>query len=242
MIQKLLVVALRPEWAHLKQGFRFIKDTDCDCLYHIADHEGVALLQVGIGPKKSGERFCEFLSQHDCLSVLHFGTSGALTHDMRVGDLFFASEVVCGAETIPIKHPQALSLTTFLKDQGVNCFSGRLISVDRPLITPEDKVQAASRFNAQCVDMETISIAELCQKNQIPCISCRGIFDLYNEGLETLGGPFDKKGNISASRLAVNILKEPKRILKIPDLQKRQGIVNRHFKKAVMWFVGQTTE
>lgn len=238
MIKKLLVAALKIEWSHLKQNFCFIKDEKIECLYHIKGYKDCMLLQVGVGLKRAKDKFLELFTHYQCCSVFHFGTSGALSLEQKVGDLFLATEIQYQNDRIFVNHQNLAHLGTFCQNHGLGYKTGRLLSVDRALVNPEQKKAAFNDYKALAVDMESWSVASICQNKGISYLSCRGIFDLFDEDLETLGGPFDGQGNIKMSRLTANIIKEPKRILKIPELQRRQGVVNRHLSEAVMWFLG----
>jgi len=243
-LNKLLVVALKPEWSHLKQLFRFQKDHEQKNLYFIEDVPGTALLQVGFGLENAKNKFAEFLKNHSCESVLHFGSCGALDAGLKVGDLVVSrGEVISTTgESLELASPHLDPLVQFLDQSELSYKTGRLLTSDKVLEDRKEKKDAEKHYLAMAVDMESYAIAKICQEKKIDYLSVRGVFDAVEDDVADLGEPFNNKGNLKPAKLAVNLMKSPKLILKVPDLQKRLALVNQRLGKVVRWFVELNNE
>ncbi len=228
-IQKLLVVALKPEWSFLKQHLHFNQDPDLKDLYDIAEHPGAALLQVGVEVDAARDNFLRFLEREGCQSVLHFGTSGALTPALKCGDLVSVSSVCFEGETIVLENPSTQG--------GAGQVVGKLFTSRTILKNKVEKEAAHQQTGAMAVDMESFPIAKICRERGIKYSSIRGIFDEVDDDFETLIFGFHMSGDLDVKRTAVNVLKDPRAILKIPALKKKLGLVNRAMEKVVQAYL-----
>lgn len=232
-IRKLLVVALKPEWSFLKQKFDFIQDERLKNLYHIKECPGAALLQIGVGVEVAQKHFLQYLEQEACHSVFHFGVSGALDPSLKTGDLVLVTEIVCDEFVVganPGIRPQYNLIDGRLHGIAptkANIVCGKLFTSPTGLTCRAEKKAVADQTGAIAVDMESFVVARLCQEHGIAYQAVRGIYDTFEENIEDLDVPATETGDISAAKMVVNILKDPKLVLKLPALKKRLGLVNR---------------
>lgn len=223
-IDKLLLVALKPEWSFLKQNYSFKLDAQLKNLHHIEGTD-VALLQLGVGPDQALKSWMQFLEIHSVGQVLHFGLSGALNKNLKVGDLLSPSQVV-NEENFVVEIPSL---------KGVS--SGRLVTVKAPLKNQNEKQDFATRFKADLVDMETFSLINLAQERRIIYQSLRGIFDELSDDIADLGEPYSPEGDVQASKIALNLIKNPSLIFKLPPLQKRVSLIQKKMKPVIEAFI-----
>lgn len=238
--QKLLVVALKPEWGFLKQHLSFKKINCSVPLYQISDYPHTALLQTGVGLARSHETFCQFLQHFSCSSVLHFGCAGGLDSQLKTGDVFIAKEIKSDGESLKINSVLSSDFENFslsLQNSQHRISYGSLLSSRVVLKNQKEKTQASRSFSAQVVDMESFSIAKACQNSQIDYCSVRGIFDEVTEDLTDLGEPYSDAGDLSGKRLAQNLIKSPKLILQLPRLQKKSQRVNQALWPFIFWYL-----
>lgn len=238
-IQKLLVVALRAEWSHLKQTWDVEKSDASGGLYWLKAHPGTALLQVGAGLSRAKNGFEEFLRKHPCGKVLHFGFCGALDSSLKVGDLFVGRAVSAASDSSQVKITAALvdPLCGYLAAKNVPFHCGTLFSSEGALKDRTEKALIAKYYGARAVDMESYSVACLCRNRQIDYISVRGIFDVLEEDITHLGEPYDEAGDLKITRLTANLIRSPKLILKLPYLKRRYALINKNLKSAIDWFI-----
>ncbi len=130
------------------------------------DNREVAVLHTGVGEKACRYRLAKFLQdqQFDCL--ISAGFAGALTDDLRVGDLLLAENF----STIDLgeKCSSLSSLPIHLGD---------LLTVPALIDSPEKRNQLALTSGAAAVDMETEFVARACGASGIPLLSLRVISD-----------------------------------------------------------------
>lgn len=206
-LQKLLVVALAPEWGLLSKELSFQK-TNSKNLFSIKNKPGCALLQVGPG-EWCEKRFAEFLQNHKTKSVLHFGSCGALTSHLNPGDLFQVKSIEHGGDVL--NHLQ----TPF------DLNSENITTSKTVLKNKSEKEQKALQTACALVDMESYFIAKQCSENNISYSGLRGVFDRLEDDLENMEDFYSEEGDLKQPAIAINLLKNPKLILQLPSLKKR---------------------
>jgi nucleoside phosphorylase len=219
---KLLVVALQPEWSFLKAKHSFELCSPGIALYRLRDKSDVGLAQIGFGPESARRNFSHVLTACDVTQVLHFGSCGALHPEMKISDLF-APEKIVSAEG-------AVSLS----QAGQN---GVLFTSSSVLKNRDEKDSARKTHNADCVDMESYPVAKQCLERGIFYHCVRAVFDTLTDNLEAMGEPYDADGNIQPSKMAVNLIKNPKLILELPDLKRRSDLVSQSLAPVVAAFL-----
>jgi nucleoside phosphorylase len=130
------------------------------------DDRSVEVLHTGVGEKVCRQRIGKFLTgrQFDCL--ISAGFAGALTDDLRVGDLLLAKNF----STIDLGQRWS-SLSTspiHLAD---------MLTVPALIDSGEERMKLARASGAGAVDMETEFIARACVKFGVPLLSLRVISD-----------------------------------------------------------------
>jgi nucleoside phosphorylase len=144
------------------------------------DDRAVEVLHTGVGEKVCRERLGKFLSaterirrgeegqQIDCL--ISTGFAGALTDDLRVGDLLLAKNF----STVDLRErwSSLSSLPIHLAD---------MLTVPALIDSGEERMKLARASGAGAVDMETEFIARACAAKGIPLLSLRVISDTSHE-------------------------------------------------------------
>jgi len=238
----LLVAALRPEWDFLTTIYTLEKLDFSLPLYRFVAFPNVALLQTGPGLKQSRASMTKFLEHFSCESVLNFGTCGGLDPKMAPGDLFLASSVALFSEDqnslkkISLDCAERSSLHDAIT-ANLHCNSGSLLTSSTILKNGEEKRAAKAISQTDAVDMESFGLAKICHDRGIRYFGLRGVFDTLDENLESLGEPYDEKGDLSAIKISRNLLKNPKLIFTLPDLKKRLNRIQMNLKPAIDWYL-----
>ncbi|MDO5554450.1 MAG: hypothetical protein Q4G68_11890 [Planctomycetia bacterium] len=60
---------------------------------------------------------------------------------------------------------------------------GTLLTTHKVVDTPEEKRRLADYYNADCVDMETWAVAQVCRRYEVPFLAVRAILDTQNRRL-----------------------------------------------------------
>ena len=224
-IEKLLVVALKPEWSFLKKTHKFAATTAPYPLYKILGLGNAYLLQIGLGDF-SKITWQTFLKDHSPQAVFHFGTSGALDSDHKAGEIYSITEVQCQDDKITTTATKHLETAT-------------LLTVSKPLTSPEQKQKMGAATQCQLVDMESFAIAKSCQDQKIPYQLVRSVFDDVTDSLDELAGTHDKTGNLQSAQLAKSLALNPKLIFQLPKYQKRMQSIAEKMRHVIDDFLSQ---
>lgn len=216
----LLVVALKPEWA-LVRAF-----TPCSLLpgeinlYALKKFPHAALLQTGAGSESCARNLAGFFEKHKAHAICHFGSCGALRSGLKNGDIFVVTSICDGQGCIELE-PATTAPWLMQASPGVRPQTARLFTSSCVLKNEIEKKTAAQNTGADIVDMESYPAAKICREKNIPYTALRAVFDELSDDLTDLGNPCNQRGDVSAIRLAANILRQPRLILELPDLKKK---------------------
>jgi len=144
--------------------------SDALILGKIASHD-VAIVHTGVGAKHCNERLELLIHKARPRFVITAGFAGAVTNELRVGDLILARNfsdegLLARAEQILLEH----------NPRRVKLFTSTSI-VD----SIEQRNEIARASGAAAVDMETGAIANVCKTHGVPLVSLRVISDSPSE-------------------------------------------------------------
>ena len=143
-------------------------------------HE-VRLCLSGMIPKIAKERVTRFLDNHAPELMISCGLAGALSSKVVVGDLIVQSR----DSSLSTHAEQALS------QRGMSFHVGPLVTVSKPVLTPEARQEVSASSQAIGVDMESQTIAELCRQRGIRCMAIKGVSDGIDDDLSPILGGFE---------------------------------------------------
>ena len=130
---------------------------------------GVRIFVSGMGPD-AARRTTEEAIRQGAERVLNAGVCAALSPEIPRGSVFrierVANEDDERAIDLPVEPGNPLPLA-------------RLASVERPLFEPARRERLAQR--ADLVEMEGFAIADVCRRNDVPCILVKGVTDFADE-------------------------------------------------------------
>ena len=140
----------------------------------------VAVIESGVGRQAAATAMSDVVALHHPSWVISAGFACALTADLRRGHILMADEVAdaehqCVAIGLPVDRASLAATRT----QHI----GRLVTVDHLVRAKEEKNRLAADYKAVACDMETMAIAEVCQREQIRFLSVRIITDTLDEEL-----------------------------------------------------------
>lgn len=162
----------------------------------------VSLIISGCGKIKSAAATQFLIDTHPAKKYIHYGTAGAISNKLKIGDIIVATEVIEHdvIELFPQKTPPPrYKITPLLLKNGLreNDFSlvwGKIVSGDEDVITTKRKLQLRKLYNGLSVDWESAGFALTCQLNNVPKYIIRGISDYahghtsseYNKNQQTV--------------------------------------------------------
>lgn len=140
----------------------------------------VVLVESGPGGEAAGRATAAVIAAHRPAWVISAGFAGgtspqAARHDVVMADA--VADAAGGRWSIDLKvDPAALAQTP-----GVHV--GRLVTVDRVVRSPEEKLALGEKHECLAVDMETSAVAEACRREKVRFLAVRIISDPVDETL-----------------------------------------------------------
>jgi len=164
------------------------------------------VLMTGIGVRKASRALQSYLASHHPSLVLTCGFAGGLNPRHRLGQVL-------------IDDTAGGPFRGRIRDMDV--FPGTFVHSDRVVVTAREKAVLHEVSSADAVEMESSTIATLCQQHGIPVIVLRVISDTATEDLPLDFNRYSNlDGSLSMGRLLLGIAASPSII---PDLMAFQG-------------------
>ena len=130
----------------------------------------VVITLVGMGRAAARRGANLLLDGHRPRWLLSAGYGGALDPSLRRNDVVMPREVVDESGTL-------YTLDLKLPDASPRFATGRLLTVDRMVMTAAEKAELHARHGASVVDMETSAVAEVCRARSVRFLAVRAISD-----------------------------------------------------------------
>jgi adenosylhomocysteine nucleosidase len=165
-----ITFALATESSDLRRQLRETRE-DGHFVFGKIDDRSVTILHTGVGAKNCSERVEALLHKTRPRLVISSGFAGAVTDDLRVGDLMLAEnfsdrEVLARVERILSERKPG---------------KARLFTSASIVDSVEQRDEIARASGAAAVDMETGSIFAVCNAHGVPLLSVRAISDTPNQ-------------------------------------------------------------
>jgi nucleoside phosphorylase len=193
------------------------------------------LARTGVGRQKAKQATIQVVENFHPEAIISIGYAGALTKELRVGDLLIADcildeqndsrvfEVEDSLNSEWLDLAKSISLSEELKIKV-----GKLITVNSVIHTPEGKQDLGKKFGADAVEMETIEIAMLAREKKIPFLSVRGISDEVDHELINSSSFLGSDGEISKLRAGWYVLTHPKSLKNAISLRSHAQIASQN--------------
>ena len=181
------------------------READCLCVFTAADRPAVNC--QGPGPKAAARAAARLLAD-GCGALLSFGLAGGLTEDLRPGDVVIAEAVASeDGQVWPTDSGWRKALEQKLRGTSPGEIRrSRLLGLDRPLITPLEKMDYGTRLMANAVDMESLAVASAAAKAEVPFIAVRAVIDPLDQAIPGwLAATLDSHGRPQAARLLAGL-------------------------------------
>jgi adenosylhomocysteine nucleosidase len=131
----------------------------------------VALIIAGAGRRAARRAADVLMAGHRPHWMISAGFAGALDPALDRNDLVLPHEVVDPeGGCFSVEQPTALG-------NGLGPAKGRLLTVDRLILTPREKEELRRTYQADFVDMESSAVAALCQEKLVRFLALRVISD-----------------------------------------------------------------
>jgi adenosylhomocysteine nucleosidase len=198
--------ALAAESSDLRRRLQAVQRHDNLLSGKIGDRD-VTILHTGVGAKNCNARLEILLHKTRPRLVISSGFAGAVSEELRVGDLILAENfsnpgLLASAERILRDHQPTM----------VKLFTSTSI-VD----SVAERNEIARRAGAAAVDMETGAIVAVCNAHGVPLLSLRGISDTASQPFPMPPSVlFDiERQQTSYGRLSAYLLRHPASIWRL---------------------------
>lgn len=186
---------------------------------------GVEFLQTGMGRARAAHALRERLGRGPVKAVIGLGFAGALSAELRVGDIVLVREVLTSGSgpldltpLMPPGEPGAVEGVRF----------GVAVTADEIAVTAQAKRALAELVPAGeigIVDMESSAVAEVCRELNVQLLIARCISDLFDEDLPVdLNRCRDKEGVVRSRKVLLAALVRPGAFKGLLDLRRRSGL------------------
>jgi adenosylhomocysteine nucleosidase len=149
-----------------------VRVTEGECANKI-----VALAVAGIGRAAARSAAELLVAGHRPRWIISAGFAGGLNPKLARNDLVLAREVIdLEGHRFPVDLSESLAA-------GVAHETGRLLTVDRLVLTPDEKQELHRSSDADLLDMESSAVAALCDEKRVRFLSARVLSDTAGEEL-----------------------------------------------------------
>ena len=164
----------------------------------------VVVIRSGPGRKAARRATEAAIDGHRPRWVISAGFAGALRPEVERGDIVLADRLMDGEgfcmDMDRTGVPAELS-------EGRRVHVGPFLAVERIVCRPERKRELAQEHGALAVDMESLAVAEVCQRRGVPVLAVRAVTDRVDERLprdvEHLMRQSSRAGQIGAALGAI---------------------------------------
>lgn len=181
------------------------------------------LLQTGPGRRQVEEALEYLLPRHPVGGIVSFGFAGALTEDLKAGDLVPCSLLHRGddpgGDGCCSSDPRMLALAKrVLGADGSAVRLGTVVTVDRLVRSREERAALRESCGATVVDMESCWVATQALAWGIPFLAVRAVSDTPADALPPLDRLLGPDGRWLWSRASAHFLAHPGDLAKMPGV------------------------
>ena len=184
-------------------------------------NENAFVIVCGMGGENA-RIAAQMLIEQNVSALVSWGTAGALTENIRAGDLILADSVITkGGDSYPFNAEWNKRVANRLCNTSLKIRNGMIAHTDQVLATPENKISLQSATRALATDMESISIARCAYAANLPCMAVRAIVDESSQVIpEAIINNTDTFGHPALLPLLISLSRKPDLIPSLIHLAK----------------------
>ena len=154
----------------------------------------IVALSCGIGKVNASIAAQILIDKYDVTHIILTGVAGGINENLKIFDTVISSEIAYhdAADWILTQYHPYMESNCFKADPELVSGILRANSDDNSVITgkivtgevfieQDGREEIIKKYNPQCVDMETASIAHVCYVNSIPFAAIRSLSDTVHE-------------------------------------------------------------
>lgn len=141
------------------------------------DKVKVVVVQKAVGFAKARAATQSLIDAHSPSWIISAGYSGALKHDMQVGNIVVGN-------SIADQHGHSMKIDLQMPSDPENgIYVGRLLTADEIVLKIEEKQKLGAQHDALAVDLESLAVAQVCKENGVRFMAIRTLSDDMTEDL-----------------------------------------------------------
>lgn len=222
-----IIAAMQEEMQEIRkimQNIEEVKKYELTFFKGKIHEENIVLVEAGVGKVNSARVTQILIDNFNVQAIINVGSAGSCNNELEIGDIVIGRRLV--------QHD--FDITAFGHEKGFISNVGKFVESDEKLISkmeetiekienkdfnikigtiasgdifctePKMKEKIKEKFNADCIEMEGASIAQVCKLDNIPFLVIRSISDKPNGKNEITFDKFLEK----ASQRCAYILNE----------------------------------
>lgn len=186
----------------------------------------VVIVRSGIGKVNAGICAQILVDKFNVDKIIHTGIAGSLDAQIDIGDVVVSTDLVehdMDATLFgdPLGQVPRMDTFSFPADPelvekavaaneeanpDIKTFTGRIVSGDQFVSSPEVKEKLVAHFQAKCTEMEGAAVAHAAYLNKISCVIIRAISDKADNSATMDYPTFEKLAIERSVRLVKNLL------------------------------------
>lgn len=182
------------------------------------ERTNIALVLAGVGREaaKTATQYC--IQNLNPSIFINIGYAGGIDPRQHTGDIILPNSIIeeASGRNFEVEDDLTEKGKQIADGLGIACHSGRIVTVDRPLVTPHEKAFIGTQFEATACDMESSGIAHVATESNIPFFVARSILDPLDTTLPLIPETAIVRGKVALGALAGYLRQNPKDILKLP--------------------------
>jgi adenosylhomocysteine nucleosidase len=197
-----IVVALPEELSTLTS-----KKIDKGCCVFITDNIVLAYSGAGADNARTAS---ELLIAQGATQLISWGCAAALSETLKPGDLVLPDTLIDAEGNHLDIHADWLGFAKNLLSASLKTYTGSLVESLSIVATAKDKKHLHTQTGAIALDMESIAIAKVARRHNLPFLAIRAIADPVNMDLpKAINHSLNNEGDIMLGKLLLFIALHP---------------------------------
>ncbi len=195
------------------------------------------LVQTGMGKGRAESAIQWVLERYPVAAVISLGFAGALTPELKIGEVVVCSTMHCGSrfekEEGQAKAYAADANLLVLASRGPRDGTTRFclgsgVTVVQLDSSPQRMQELGHNFHADIVDMESYWIARIASARQVPFIAIRSISDTMQHDVQPFDRILTSDGRLLWKRAALCFLLHPQYLMNVFTLFRNTRLAERN--------------
>jgi nucleoside phosphorylase len=189
----------------------------------------ILLVQTGVGRQRAETAARLVLEHFPVTTLISLGFAGALTEELKVGDVILCSVLRCGNgwthhQPQPEKpYRSDINLISLLSPvpEDIGFYCGSSVTVAKLVSGPAEKRALGQAFGADIVDMEGYWVARMASSRRVPFVAIRAVLDTVPDSLPDFDRWLDSDDRWRWTRAIPYFLSHPKHLVELPHLYRK---------------------